>query len=93
MLCLVPVGPYHPPPPPPTIAHTDQTIHQVVAYKWLNTKSGRGRLQEVVGFFCKALTGKILVIRISVRLCAYWRWSLTRGGHTWRLECIEVKYT
>ena len=28
----------------------DRTIHQVLAYKWLNTKSGRGRLQELVVF-------------------------------------------
>ena len=58
----------------------DRTIHQVVEVgyrKW--------------SFFFKALTGKIVVINTSVLLWAYGhgRWSLTRGGHAWRLECID----
>ena len=63
----------------------DRIIHQVLAYKWSRSVTGSGR------FFFKALTGKIVVINTSVLLWAYGhgRWSLTRGGHAWRLECMD----
>ena len=36
---------------------------------------------------CKALTGKVLVFWIGVD---YDSWSLTRGGRTWRFDCIQT---
>ena len=67
-----------------TSDHTSSGRLQVVKYKKKSRSlTGSGR------FFARRLTGKILVIRMSVRSCAYGRWSLTRGGHAWRLECID----
>ena len=46
------------------------------------------------GSNCKALTGNILVFWIGGRLwevVAYERWSLTRGGRTWRFNCIQIE--
>ena len=72
-----------------------------MAYKRLNNrKSWNFQAQKVVavaywswsftkGFNCKGLTGKVLVFWMSG--CLNGRWSLTRGGRTWRFNCIIRK--
>lgn len=42
------------------------------------------------GSDCTILTGKFLVFWICGRLYRAEKWSLTRGEHTWRFDCIQM---
>ena len=56
--------------------------------KWSRSSTGGARLLK--GCNCKGLTGKILVFWIGGRLCSFYvKWSLTRGGRTWRFDCAK----
>ena len=53
--------------------------------KWLQLLTGGGHLLEVPTV--RLQMGKFWCFGLVV---AYGRWSLTRGGHTWRFDCTTI---
>ena len=80
----------------------DQTMCKAFVYKRLKTMENDKTISQKAvavscemwsftrGSDCTILTGKFLVFWICGRLYRAEKWSLTRGEHTWRFDCIQM---